>query len=102
MASKTHTPHLGERIKSARKRSGLSHDKLGAIIGTSRQHLIRLEKGIHKPRPDLLVRIAEATNTRIEDFASQPDEDDGEESDVVGALMLALRRFVRDELRSMA
>lgn len=55
------SPELGARIKSARKRAGLSHDKLGALVGTSRQHLIRLEKGWHRPSDALLQRIAEST-----------------------------------------
>lgn len=69
------------------------------MVGTSRQHLIRIEKGIHRPRPELLGRIAEATGTPLDDF--EPSDDD-EESDVVGVLMRALRQFVRDEVRAGA
>lgn len=87
---------LGERIKAARQRAGLSHDRLGAVVGTSRQHLIRLEKNTHRPRPEMLARIADATGTTLAELS--PDgEDDDEESDPVAALMRALERYVRTE-----
>lgn len=57
---------LGQRIKFARTNAKLSHDRLGEKVGTSRQHLIRLEKGLHKPRPEMAARIAEATGVPVE------------------------------------
>lgn len=83
-------PSLGERIRAARKRAGLSHDTLAARVGTSRQHLIRLEKGIHHPKPEMLSRIAEALGCTVEDLADADDE----ESDPVGDLMDALMRVI--------
>lgn len=71
-------------------------------MGTSRQHLIRIEKGIHKPRPDLLARISEATNTDLADLLEHDASDEDEESEAVAALMQALRRVVREEVRSFA
>lgn len=59
---------IAARIRRARKDSELSHDKLGERVGTSRQHLINLEKGRHRPRPDMLTRIADATGRDIEWF----------------------------------
>lgn len=53
---------LAERIKQARTEAGLTHDKLGSRIGTSRQHLIKLEKAQHRPRAGMLRRIAKATD----------------------------------------
>jgi transcriptional regulator with XRE-family HTH domain len=73
------SPALGEKIRSARKRAGLSHDKLGAVVGTSRQHLIRLEKGWHRPSPELLARIADATGQPVESFASDDDDEDADQ-----------------------
>ena len=60
--------NVGERIRAARKDAGLSHDRLGELVGTSRQHLIRLEKGVHSPRPDMLARIAAATGKPLSFF----------------------------------
>jgi transcriptional regulator with XRE-family HTH domain len=57
------------RIRQAREESGLSHDRLGAKLGgVSRQHLIKLEKARHRPRAEMLTRIAEATGREIDWF----------------------------------
>ncbi len=57
---------IAARIKRARK--PLSHDRLAERVGTSRQHLIKLEKGKHRPRAEMLVRIADATGREIDWF----------------------------------
>jgi transcriptional regulator with XRE-family HTH domain len=64
---------VGRQIRAARLAAGLSHDALGAIVGTSRQHLIKLEKGIHAPRPEMLTRIAEATRRPASFFEGDLD-----------------------------
>ena len=66
----------GARIRAARKRAGLSHDRLAALVGTSRSHLIKLEKGKHRAKPDMLGRIADATGTRVADL--DPSDEDEE------------------------
>src|SRR6476646_4289124 len=58
----------GSKIREARKGAKLSHDRLGAAVGTSRQHLIRLEQGWHRPGEELLARIAEATGRPLHFF----------------------------------
>lgn len=80
MNSLTHATkvRVGLRIKQARKQSGLSHDKIAAQVGTSRQHLIKLEKGLHLPGVELLDRIAEATGKTPAFFTA--DDTDDEES----------------------
>jgi len=68
-------PLIAARIRKARRQAGLSHDKLGAAIGgVSRQHLIKLEKAKHRPRAEMLSRIAEATGRQVEWFL-EPDAD---------------------------
>lgn len=60
---------IAARIRRARRQSGLSHDKLGeATGGVSRQHLIKLEKAQHRPRAEMLNRIAEATGKPVDYF----------------------------------
>jgi len=64
---------IAARIKRARRElngeQGLSHDKFGVLIGgVTRQHLIKLEKAQHRPRADMLSRIAEATGREIDWF----------------------------------
>lgn len=65
---------IASRIKRARRALDLSHDRLAAAVGTSRQHLISLEKAKHRPRPEMLRRIAEATGREVEWFLD-PDLD---------------------------
>lgn len=60
---------VAARIKRARKEAELSHDRLGELIGgVTRQHLIKLEKAMHRPRAEMLTRIAEATGREIDWF----------------------------------
>ena len=60
---------IAARIRRARRQAGLSHDRLGeAIGGVTRQHLIKLEKARHRPRPEMLTKIAEATGRQVEWF----------------------------------
>lgn len=67
---------IAARIRRARRQKGLSHDKLGeAIGGVSRQHLIKLEKAKHRPRAEMLLKIAEATGKPLDFFLV---EDSGE------------------------
>lgn len=84
---------LGQRIKAVREEKKLSHDRLAEKVGTSRQHLIRIEKGVHNPRPGMLARISEALETP---FSVEQTDDDDEESqavtDLAHALLHALRR----------
>lgn len=55
-------PLIASRIKRARKTAGLTHDRLGEEMGgVTRQHLIKLEKGLHRPRIETLEKIADAT-----------------------------------------
>lgn len=64
---------IATRIKRARKalddeQVKMSHDRFGAIVGTSRQHLIKLEKAQHRPGPEMLLRIAEASGRSVDWF----------------------------------
>lgn len=65
---------IAARIRRARKTMDLSHDKFGALAGTSRQHLIKLEKGLHRPGPEMLLRISEASG-RVVDWFLDPEMD---------------------------
>jgi transcriptional regulator with XRE-family HTH domain len=90
---------LGSRIRWARKAAGLSHDRLIERLGRSnRSHLVKIEQGVHIPRPDLRDAIADATSVPRDLF----QDDDEEESDPVASLMGALRRVVRDEVLRQA
>ena len=59
---------IAGRIRRARREGDLSLDKLAELVGSSRQHLISLEKSKHRPRLEMLTKIAEATGRQVEWF----------------------------------
>lgn len=59
---------VASRIHRARKQAGLSLDQLAETAETSRQHLINLEKGRHRPRLEMMHRLAEALGKPIDYF----------------------------------
>ena len=73
MKNNTQIPVVAAWIKERRIEAG-SHDKLAALIGSSRQHIIKLEKGLHMPGRDMIARIAAATGTPAPPLE---DEDEG-------------------------
>lgn len=68
---------IAARIRQARRQSELTLDRLGEIVGTSRHHLIRLEKGDHRPREEMLTRIAEATGKPVDFFLVEEVQESG-------------------------
>lgn len=62
-------PLIAGRIRRARRTLGLSHDQFGERAGgLTRQHLIKLEQAKHRPRPEMLLRIAEASGREVDWF----------------------------------
>lgn len=88
----------GAKIRQARREAGLSLDHLAERIGSSRRHLIRLEKGDNTPRPATLAAIAEATGKPVEFFDADDEEESLsdwlEERYDVAALLFELDRLV--------
>ena len=98
-----HTEH-GEKIKAARKRAGLSHDRLAALIGSSRQHLIKLEKGMHRAKPEMLATIADATGQPLSDLESSDDDEEAdramrEKADLFDALAYRVAEILAEKNR---
>jgi len=78
-------PLIGSRIRRARKEAELSHDRLGNKLGgVTRQHLIKLEKAQHRPRAEMLTKIAEATGREI-DWFLDPEVDPSPFPDEIAA-----------------
>ena len=65
---------VASRIRRARRGSDATLDQLATAVESSRQHLIKLEKGQHRPRAEMLAKIAEATGRSVEWFLD-PDLD---------------------------
>lgn len=62
-------PFIAARIRRSRKDLGISHDQFGVLCGgVTRQHLIKLEKGVHRPTLEMLDRIASATERDLRWF----------------------------------
>lgn len=60
---------IAGRIKQARKASEhTTLDELAEEVGTSRHHLIRLEGAKHRPRVEMLQKIATATSRPLDFF----------------------------------
>jgi transcriptional regulator with XRE-family HTH domain len=89
------------RIREARNDAGLSQKALAVEVGTSRRHIIRLERGDHRPSRSMLTRIAKATGR--EPSTIDPEADEEAESQVAAVLIdllrLHVRQVVREELR---
>lgn len=88
---------LHERIVWARKRKGISQERLAERIGTSRRHMIRIEKGLHRPGPEFRARIADATEQTPDFFSDDEDEESSmalsaDEFRMLGDLMRRLGR----------
>lgn len=90
---------LSQRIVWARRRKGISQERLAGMIGTSRRHMIRLEGGQHRPGPQLRARIAEATE-QPESFFK--DDEDEEESDPLSRAAKGLVSALTAEIRRVA
>jgi transcriptional regulator with XRE-family HTH domain len=67
---------IAARIRRGRRLSDSvkTLDQLATAVESSRQHLIKLEKGQHRPRAETLMKIAEATGRSVEWFLD-PDLD---------------------------
>ena len=57
---------LGERIKSHRRRAGMSQETLARLTGVSRQAVTRWESGQSAPSTENLFRLAEVFHTTVD------------------------------------
>ena len=56
---------LGDLIKMARKKRGLTQAQLGALIDSDKAHISKIENNVRSARIDTLVRIAEALQGKL-------------------------------------
>ncbi|HYH19736.1 MAG TPA: helix-turn-helix domain-containing protein [Azospirillum sp.] len=88
---------LGERVRAARNRQGLTRKALARLSGVSERHLAQLETGRGNISILLLRRVAQAMNAplcdlvREEEAALQP----AAAGDSVGDMLAALAHLVR-------
>ncbi|GIV17165.1 MAG: hypothetical protein KatS3mg022_2600 [Armatimonadota bacterium] len=58
--------NLGERLRSARKRAGLSLHKVAARVGVSAQAISKYERGLDIPSSTVLIRLAGELGVSLE------------------------------------
>ena len=56
---------VGENIKNARKKAGLTQKELGQKIGLSYQSIAQWENNLRKPKPETLQKLANALGITI-------------------------------------
>ena len=61
-------PTIGERIREARKRAGLSQDELASRINVNRSYLSLVENGKSSPTYEFLEKIASGLNLSAQDL----------------------------------
>lgn len=59
---------IGERVKGARQRAGLSLRDLADKVGVSAQAISKYERGLDIPGSSVLLQLAKALNVRVEYF----------------------------------
>ncbi len=67
---KSQTQHFAHRFKTARKMAGLSMEELVSKAGyiVSRQAVSKYENGIMRPAPEVLTKLAEAMQVKLDFF----------------------------------
>ena len=67
-SSETYSTAIGEKIRSLRKRLGISQEQLGEIAGVSYQQIQKYENGTDRVSANRLKKIADALNIPINYF----------------------------------
>lgn len=62
--------NLGEKIRQARKRAGLTQKELGQRLGVSQAAIGQFESNNSNPQTGTLVKISDALNISVEDLLS--------------------------------
>jgi len=87
---------LGERVRTARTRQGLTRKTLARLSGVSERHLAQLETGRGNISILLLRRIAQAVNAPLDTLVHEAEAElqPAAAGDSVGAMLAALARMV--------
>ena len=58
--------HIGDRVRSVRKRRALTQAELAKAAGVSVDTVVKLENGRHEPRPATVRKLARALRVEVE------------------------------------
>ena len=89
---------LGEKIASARKEKGMTQEMLAEQLGVTRQAVARWETGLSVPDAGMLVRIAGALDTTVNDLLGEEEPEQGR--DLAAELEPLNRQLAEREERS--
>ena len=89
---------LGEKIASARKEKGITQEMLAEQLGVTRQAVARWETGLSVPDAGMLVRIAGALDTTVNDLLGEEEPEQGR--DLAAELEALNRQLAEREERS--
>lgn len=89
---------LGEKIASARKEEGMTQEMLAEQLGVTRQAVSRWETGLSVPDAGMLVRIAGALDTTVNDLLGEEEPEQGR--DLAAELEALNRQLAEREERS--
>lgn len=59
---------IGQRIQKYRLEKKLTQEQLAEMTGISQKHISRLERGIHAPHFDMIIKIAKALDVSTDIF----------------------------------
>jgi len=62
----TDRERIGVRIKEIRTKKGMSQLQLAELTGLRQHHIVRIEKGMYSTGIDILSKIAEVLDCRID------------------------------------
>lgn len=89
---------LGEKIAFARKEKGMTQEMLAEQLGVTRQAVARWETGLSVPDAGMLVRIAGALDTTVNDLLGEEEPEQGR--DLAAELEALNRQLAEREERS--
>ena len=89
---------LGEKIASARKEKGMTQEMLAEQLGVTRQAVARWETGLSVPDAGMLVRIAGALDTTVNELLGEEEPEQGR--DLAAELEALNRQLAEREERS--
>ena len=83
------------RLKAIRADKGVGVRELGRLISKTGQHISNIEKGIANPSAEVVVAIAKALGTDVDELLHLTGQVDPEVVDVIQASPSAIPSFLR-------
>ena len=88
-------PTFASRLKAIRANKDVGVRELGRMIGKTGQHISNIEKGIANPSAEVVVAIAKALSTDVDELMHLAGQVDPEVVGVIQASPSAIPSFLR-------